>query len=120
MTSSESRITGVLNLSDKLKACTVRVKDSCTEAGERTIAGWSPWVPQRACITSPWAVAVGMPVLGPHLWILTTTQGTSAITAKPKFSCFKEKPGPLVAVRDFKPAREAPITAAMLDISSSI
>jgi hypothetical protein len=48
------------------------------------------------------------------------TQGTSAMTAKPKFSCMRENPGPLVAVIDLTPAREAPITAPKLAISSSI
>jgi hypothetical protein len=36
------------------------------------------------------------------------------------FSCINEKPGPLVAVIDFTPARDAPIMAAMLASSSSI
>ena len=36
------------------------------------------------------------------------------------FSCFSEKPGPLVAVMALTPATEAPMTAAMLPISSSI
>jgi hypothetical protein len=40
--------------------------------------------------------------------------------AKPRFSCIKENPGPLVAVIDLTPAREAPITAPRLAISSSI
>jgi hypothetical protein len=40
--------------------------------------------------------------------------------AKPIFSCIREKPGPLVAVIDFAPARDAPITAPILAISSSI
>jgi hypothetical protein len=51
---------------------------------------------------------------------LTMTQGTSAMIANPKFSCIRENPGPLVAVMDFTPAREAPITAPKLAISSSI
>ena len=40
--------------------------------------------------------------------------------AYPRFSCMSEKPGPLVAVILFTPAREAPTTAPMLAISSSI
>jgi hypothetical protein len=48
------------------------------------------------------------------------TQGTSAMMANPKFSCISENPGPLVAVIAFTPAREAPITAPKLAISSSI
>jgi len=88
--------------------------------GARAIIGWSPWVPHLACIISPWEGLVGNPVLGPPLWALTTTQGISLIIAKPKFSCFKHIPGPEVAVRDFSPAIEAPITAAILAISSSI
>jgi hypothetical protein len=50
----------------------------------------------------------------------TITHGTSAVQAKPRFSCIRENPGPLVAVIDFTPAREAPITAPRLAISSSI
>jgi predicted secreted protein len=48
------------------------------------------------------------------------TQGTSAMMANPKFSCMRENPGPLVAVIAFTPAREEPITAPRLAISSSI
>jgi hypothetical protein len=40
--------------------------------------------------------------------------------ATPRFSCIRENPGPLVAVNAFLPERDAPITAAMLAISSSI
>jgi len=36
------------------------------------------------------------------------------------FSCFREKPGPDVAVMALRPESEAPMTAAMLAISSSI
>ena len=63
---------------------------------------------------------VASPVLGPERCTLITTQGTSPITAKPRFSCISEKPGPLVAVNDLAPARDAPTMAAMLAISSSI
>jgi predicted secreted protein len=52
--------------------------------------------------------------------ILAMTQGTSVIQAKPIFSCIRENPGPLVAVIAFTPARDAPIMAPMLAISSSI
>ncbi len=82
--------------------------------------GWSPCVPHRACITSLCEGIVGRPVLGPPRIALTITQGTSAMIAKPMFSCISENPGPLVAVIAFAPAREAPITAPMLAISSSI
>jgi hypothetical protein len=82
--------------------------------------GWSPWVPQRACCTSPWDTWVGRPVLGPPRMTLTMTQGTSAMQANPKFSCTRENPGPLVAVMLLTPARDAPITAPMEAISSSI
>ena len=40
--------------------------------------------------------------------------------AKPIISCMRQKPGPEVAVSALAPAREAPLTAAMLAISSSI
>ncbi len=48
------------------------------------------------------------------------THGTSAIAAKPMFSCMSEKPGPLVAVIAFEPASDAPTMAAIDAISSSI
>jgi len=48
------------------------------------------------------------------------TQGVSVMTAYPMFSIISEKPGPLVAVIAIAPVQEAPITAAMLAISSSI
>ena len=63
---------------------------------------------------------MGRPVEGPPLITSTTTSGISAMYAKPRFSCLSEKPGPEVAVRDFLPAMEPPIAAAMPAISSSI
>ena len=81
MTSSISRITGVRYRSAKLNACTVRSKVSRTDEGERAMMGWSPWVPQRACITSPWEGLVGRPVEGPSRCTSTMTQGISAIAA---------------------------------------
>ena len=63
---------------------------------------------------------VANPVLGPERWTSITTHGTSPMIATPRFSCISENPGPLVAVNDFLPDKEAPITAAMLAISSSI
>ena len=113
-------MTGFLNRSARLKAQTVSSKHSRTVDGARAMMGWSPWVPQRACITSPWAGKVGSPVDGPPRMTLATTQGTSAITAKPRFSCMREKPGPDVAVIDLTPASDAPMIAPMLAISSSI
>jgi len=77
-------------------------------------------VPQRACITSPCEGSVGRPVDGPPRMTSTITQGICAIAAKPIISCIRLKPGPDVAVSAFLPASEAPQTAAMLAISSSI
>ena len=71
-------------------------------------------------MTSPWAGIVGEPVDGPPRITFTMTTGTSAMHAKPMFSCFRENPGPEVAVSDFDPASEAPMTAPMAAISSSI
>ena len=84
------------------------------------ISQWSPWVPQRVCITSPWAGEVGWPVAGPTRCTFTITQGISAMQARPSISCFREKPGPLVAVIAFLPAMEAPITVPRPAISSSV
>ena len=69
---------------------------------------------------SPCEGSVGRPVDGPPRITLTITQGTCDIEAKPMFSCISENPGPEVAVNDLVPASEAPMTAAMLEISSSI
>ena len=71
-------------------------------------------------MTSPWAGSVGRPVLGPPRMTSTMTQGICAMEAKPIISCMRLKPGPEVAVSALAPAREAPQTAAMLAISSSI
>jgi hypothetical protein len=48
------------------------------------------------------------------------TQGISAIIANPRASCMRENPGPLVAVIALFPVREAPMIAAIEEISSSI
>jgi hypothetical protein len=69
---------------------------------------------------SPCAAIVGWPVEGPPRWTFTITQGVSVIAAYPMFSIISEKPGPLVAVIALAPVHAAPITAAMLAISSSI
>ena len=69
---------------------------------------------------SIWAGRVGVPVLGPPRCTSTTTHGTSAMTACPRFSCLRLKPGPDVAVSALAPAREAPMMAPIAAISSSI
>jgi hypothetical protein len=48
------------------------------------------------------------------------THGVSVIMAYPIFSCMRLKPGPDVAVIDREPPQEAPITADIAPISSSI
>ena len=103
-----------------MKARTVSSYTSATEAGASATIGWSPCVPQRACITSPCAGLVGSPVLGPARITSTTTHGISVEAAYPTCSCMSEKPGPLVAVIALRPASEAPSTAPSDAISSSI
>ena len=71
-------------------------------------------------MTSPWLGSVGSPVDGPPRITSTITQGICDIAAKPIISCMRLNPGPEVAVSAFSPAREAPHTAEMLAISSSI
>ena len=63
---------------------------------------------------------VAAPVEGPLRCTLKMTAGSSDMMPSPRFSCIREKPGPLVAVNAFFPAREAPNSAAMELISSSI
>ena len=50
----------------------------------------------------------------------TMVTGISEMQARPNISCFREKPGPLVAVMDFLPPMEAPIAAPNPAISSSV
>ena len=64
--------------------------------------------------------SVGSPVDGPPRMTSTMTQGTWAMLAYPMLSCMSEKPGPEVAVSALAPASEAPITAPIEAISSSI
>jgi hypothetical protein len=80
----------------------------------------SPCVPHLDCWKSPCAPFVACPVLGPARWTSTMTQGVSVIIAYPMFSCMRLKPGPDVAVIDKVPPHEAPITADIAPISSSI
>ena len=77
MTSSVRTMTGTRYFSARSKARIVSSKHSRTLPGARTMMAWSPWVPQRACITSPWAGEVGMPVEGPMRWALMMTMGIS-------------------------------------------
>ena len=43
--------------------------------------------------------------------MFTTTRGNSAITARPRASCFSTNPGPLVVQTPSEPAKDAPIAA---------
>ena len=54
---------------------------SATFEAANTMAGWSPCVPQRACITSPCEGAVGRPVDGPTRMTLTISSGASTMIA---------------------------------------
>jgi hypothetical protein len=74
-------MTGTRSSSAIAKAFTVRVYVSSTEEGDSTTMGWSPCVPQRACITSPCEGDVGIPVDGPTRWMFTMTQGVSVMAA---------------------------------------
>jgi hypothetical protein len=78
---SGSSTTGVRYFSAMLKARTVSSQHSCAVAGAMATMGWSPWVPQRACITSDWPTSVGPPVDGPPRMTLTTTSGISRMQA---------------------------------------
>ena len=62
---------------------------------------------------------VGMPVEGPPRWMSPITTGTSDMMARPISSCIREMPGPAVQVMDLTPVKEAPITVARAEISSS-
>ena len=64
-----------------LKASTVTANTSWWLEAVRAMMLWSPCVPQRAWLTSPWPTWVGLPVDGPPRWTLTMTQGISAMQA---------------------------------------
>jgi len=59
-------------------------------------------------------------VVGPPRMTFTITQGVSVPRANPMFSSIRLIPGPEVAVMAFRPPQDAPMTAAMEAISSSI
>jgi hypothetical protein len=84
-----------------------------------TATGDSPLRPYMHCKRSACCVFVGMPVLGPARCTLSTTSGSSAITARPIASLFSAMPGPEVDVTPRQPAYEPPIAAATAAISSS-
>ena len=67
-------------------------KQSAGVQAANTTAGHSPLRPYNACIKSVCSDLVGIPVEGPPRCTSITTNGTSAITAKPMASLFKAKP----------------------------
>src|SRR5512138_1390112 len=79
----------------------------------------SPWRPYKACIKSDCSVFVGNPVEGPPRCTSTTTNGSSALTAKPRPSLLSDKPGPEVDDTPRHPANEAPMAEQIPAISSS-
>ena len=83
-------------------------------------AGASPCAPKRAWKRSDCSLFVGFPVDGPPRCTFTMTDGTSAIAASPSISVISERPGPDVAVMDFTPAKDAPMTAPIAASSSSV
>ncbi len=80
-TSSASRVTGVRNRWANRTAAMVSRYMSATLEAASTTAGWSPWVPQRACMTSPCDGAVGRPVDGPARITSTMSSGASTMMA---------------------------------------
>jgi len=66
-------------------------------------------VANSASRTSPWALWVAPPVLGPSRWTTATTTGVSDMSAYWKASIISAQPGPEVAVIAFTPRCEAPM-----------
>ena len=95
------------------------VKQSAGLCGARTTIGQSPLRPNIACSRSDCSVFVGRPVEGPPRWTLTTTSGSSVITARPMASPLSARPGPDVPVTASWPAKLAPMAAQHAAISSS-
>ena len=81
--------------------------------------GDSPFLPYIERKKSACSVFVGIPVLGPALWIFRTTNGNSEMTANPMASPFRHIPGPEDAVTERFPVNEAPIAEPTPAISSS-
>ena len=113
-------MTGSWNSSAMLNASTVAWYESSTSHGAMTARGVSPWLAKTACSRSDCSLFVGRPVDGPPRCTLTITAGTSAIDERPSISAISERPGPDVAVIDFTPANDAPMTAPIAESSSSV
>ncbi|OAV72355.1 hypothetical protein Barb7_03122 [Bacteroidales bacterium Barb7] len=112
-------MTGVMCSTASLPAQKAASKQSVGVAAAMTTAGLSPLRPYKACIKSVCSLLVGKPVEGPPRCTSTTTNGSSAITAKPIASLFNAKPGPEVEVTPSAPAKLAPIAVLTPAISSS-
>ena len=67
-------------------------KQSAGPDAATTGIGASPLRPKIACSKSACSVFVGSPVDGPPRWMLTTSNGSSAVTARPIASCFRRDP----------------------------
>ena len=121
VTSSSRRMTGVRYFSAKLKAVMVMSRHSWTLEAESTMMGWSPWVPHRACMTSPWEGEVGSPVLGPAAHDVDDDQGRLGHAGEADV-LLHEGRSPARRWRSWplRPAKDAPMTAPRLAISSSI
>ena len=81
--------------------------------------GASPLRPYMAWSRSLCSVLVGRPVDGPPRCMLTTTSGSSSISASPMASVLSATPGPLVPVMPRLPPKLAPMAAPTAAISSS-
>ena len=94
-------------------------KHSAGVAGATIGMGASPLRPYIACSRSDCSVLVGRPVEGPPRWTLTTTSGSSTMTARPMASPLSAMPGPDEAVSASAPPKDAPMAEPMAAISSS-
>ena len=97
-------MTGVIASMAIRAASTMMSKQSAGVAGASTGSGASPWRPNTAMSRSDCSGLVGMPVEGPARCTSMTTSGSSAVTARPSASVFKERPGPDEAVKPSPPA----------------
>ena len=113
-------MTPVRKRSERLTALRVSQNDSSTLEGQSTIASRSPLGPQRVCMMSIWPERVALPSPGPARCTFTISAGISSVCVHPMPSCISEMPGPAVAVIDFVPVSEAPMTAWIDPTSSSI
>src|SRR5437899_1397260 len=103
-----------------MRAASIAVSKQSPGEDDATMgSGASPCLPHIACMRSACSTLVGIPVLGPALWMSQRISGSSVMMPSPSASDFRERLGPEEEVTARAPPKEAPRQAVMAAISSS-